>query len=148
MAPKYIILREQWCPECSVGKMERFCRETVESIFHKPFPKTRPDWLVRQMHIDCYNEELKLAIEYNGAQHYIETFFHKGKYIKRSFKNQQERDELKRQLCKQNNTTLIEVPYTVKAKDMKEFILEQCKLKSIPYSNQTGIFPASSSVPF
>ena len=65
-----------------------------------------------------YNEELKLALEYNGAQHYkYIPYFHKSKD---AFHNQKYRDEIKKYKCKENGIRLIEVPYNVK--DIEEFI--------------------------
>ena len=92
-------------------------RKCLESFFQKPFPKARPDFLVNpvtgsrhNLELDCYNSELQLAAEYNGAQHYkFIPFFHKNK---EAFYNQKYRDELKRIRCKELGITLIEIPYT------------------------------------
>ena len=67
-----------------------------------------------------YNEELKLALEYDGIQHY--------EYVPRFHKNinslekQQERDKFKDEKCKLNGITLIRVPYTVKYEDLESYI--------------------------
>lgn len=95
---------------------ETVCRETAEKYFNKPFPKQRPLFLLncitqKPLELDCYNEELGIAIEYNGRQHYEYTpMFHKSVD---SFRNQQYRDYMKKELCKKNNVVLISVPYTV-----------------------------------
>ena len=63
----------QWCPECNSFKSERLCRMTLEQLFEKPFPKSRPTWLINRegnrMELDGYNKELGIAFEYNGEQH-------------------------------------------------------------------------------
>ena len=72
------------------------------------------------MELDCYNPELKLAVEYSGKQHYeYVPYFHKNK---EAFLNQKYRDELKRRMCKDNMITLIEVPYTVKIQDIRGYL--------------------------
>lgn len=55
----------------------------------------------RSLELDIYIPELKLALEYQGEQHYkyIERFFHK-KSGEAGFKSQQKRDELKKKLAK------------------------------------------------
>lgn len=113
------------------SKLERECRKSLHEIFKKPFHKARPDFLrnpVTQnfnLELDCFNPELRLAIEANGIQHYKFTpYFHKNKD---AFQNQQYRDELKRRMCKDNNINLIEVPYTIKEIQIKEYILNKCR---------------------
>jgi hypothetical protein len=66
-----------------------------------------PDWLGRQR-IDIYIEELNVAIEYNGKQHYEPVTYFGGKdgYLKTI-----ERDKMKKQKCKRNGCELIEVKY-------------------------------------
>ncbi len=72
------------------------------------------------LELDLYNDELKLGIEYSGVQHYkFVPFFHKNY---EHFLTQKYRDEIKRMLCEKNDIKLIEIPYTVKLKDMETFI--------------------------
>ena len=70
---------DSWCPYC-LNKSEQKCRELFEQITGKKFPKIRPKWLINdrgnQMELDGYCEELKIAFEYQGKQHYeIVEFF-------------------------------------------------------------------------
>jgi hypothetical protein len=96
---------------------ERRTRAFLERYFQKPFPKIRPAFLNNDvtggkynLEIDCFNEELRLGVEYNGRQHYeYVPFFHTSK---EAFYNQKYRDKLKGIYCKDSGVTLIEVPYT------------------------------------
>jgi len=105
---------------------ESKCRNFLNKIFKKPFIKVRNIYnpITHQyLELDCYNDELKLAIEYQGAQHYKYCkFFHKNL---ESFRNQQYRDELKRIYCKQLGILLIEVPYTVKESQIENYLFKQ-----------------------
>jgi hypothetical protein len=109
----------------SRGEME--CKRVIEKITGRSFTKTRPTFLKNEitgqnLELDCYNPELKLAIEYNGEQHYKYTpRFHR---TRDSFYNTKYRDQLKMELCKKNNIKLIIVPYTVKICDIERFILD------------------------
>lgn len=53
---------------------EEATRQWFEKRFKKPFPKARPSFLKYKrkanLELDGYNEELKIAFEYNGKQHY------------------------------------------------------------------------------
>lgn len=117
-------------PQESKGEIE--CRRVVQHIFNKPFPKARPDMLRNpvtgnrhNLELDCFNSELRLAIEYNGVQHYkYVPYFHKNY---EAFKNQKYRDYMKNQMCKENGITLIEVPYTVKIDDIKVYLVKELK---------------------
>lgn len=74
----------------------------------------------RFMELDCYNEFLKVAVEYNGIQHYrYTTHFHRRI---EDFESQKRRDANKTILCNQLGIYLIIVPYTVRVIDIKEFI--------------------------
>ena len=65
----------------------------------------RPKFLGRQ-HFDVWLPEIKTAIEYQGAQHDKPVDFFGGQ---EAFVKNQERDELKRKKCEQNNVSLFEV---------------------------------------
>lgn len=107
------------------SKGETECRRAIESITGEPFPRSRPSFLLNKvsgqnLELDCYNEDLKLAIEYNGEQHYkFIPYFHSNKD---AFYNIKYRDDIKKQLCDAAGVKLIVVPYTVKINDIEKYI--------------------------
>ena len=117
-------------PRESKGEAE--CRRVLQSLFKKPFPSQRPDFLRNpvtggnfNLELDCYNPTLRLAVEYNGIQHYKYTpYFHRSKDY---FMNQKYRDDMKRRMCKENGILLIEVPYTIKLGMIKEFLVRELR---------------------
>jgi hypothetical protein len=112
------------------SKGETECRRVLENIFHRPFNKIRPNFLKNPVlksqypfELDCYNSELKLAIEYNGVQHYkFVPHFHK---TEQNFHAQQYRDYIKNQLCKEYDICLIVVPFTVEINDIENHIKQK-----------------------
>lgn len=118
----------------SKGEIE--CRYVMEDIFKTSFNKARPDFLrntvtggLHNLELDCFSSKLRIAVEYNGIQHYkYVPFFHKNK---EAFLNQKYRDYMKRQLCKENRIILIEVPYDVKIGDIRQYIINQLKIKGL-----------------
>lgn len=122
------IQRGKWCPTCSRGISERICKKHFEIIFQKRFPKSRPSWLKSSknswMELDGYNKKLGIAFEYQGLQHFKEIpHFHKSS----SFEKRKKDDELKKFQCREQNIKLIEVPYNISYKDMKDYIIQKCK---------------------
>jgi hypothetical protein len=117
-------------PKESKGEIE--CRRVLEKIFNKPFNKSRPNFLNNpvtggnfNLELDCYNNELKIAVEYNGIQHYkYNKFFHKNY---EHFLNQKYRDDMKKRICKDNNIILIEVPYIIKLENIEDFLIQELK---------------------
>lgn len=110
-----------------VSKGEKECKRSVEKLLGKKFTKVRPDFLKyktgRNLELDMYNDELKIAVEYNGKQHYeYTTIFHKSE---EDFYNALERDEFKKDKCDEEGITLIIVPYTVKNDDIYEHIRQK-----------------------
>lgn len=97
------------------GKCETICKNVLENIYNKPFIKVRPDFLRNpltgeNLELDCYNEELKLALEFNGDQHYFFTpEFHKS-YSDLYY--QKCKDDYKKIACKNNGIKLIIITYT------------------------------------
>ena len=109
------------CPRCS-GKFlgERLCRVIFETIFNKPFLKTRKlSWLINEngipLELDGYNDELKIAFEHHGSQHYKEL---KGSIFRKnsSYTKQKEYDSLKKILCEKNGVKLVEIEDLVNIK--------------------------------
>jgi hypothetical protein len=129
-APASGIRAGQWCPECSRGVSERICRIFFEQLFGVPFPKARPRWLVSSRNtlfeLDGYSEELQLAFEHHGEQHFGYIGFYADKKTSREL---QRRDRLKKELCRKKGVVLIEVPqigYRVKISALREFIISKC----------------------
>ena len=81
------------------------------AFISKSFPdeivvtQASPPWLERQR-FDVYLPKRKIAIEYQGIQHFEPVDFFGGE---EGFKNTQERDASKRRKCKENGCSLIEV---------------------------------------
>lgn len=100
-----------WCPMCNANCGEAITREILCIYFGVTFPKVRPKWL-EGLELDGYNENLKLAFEYDGQQHY--KYIEKFHVTFENFIHQKERDIRKNKLCKENNVILIRVPYIIK----------------------------------
>ncbi len=123
------IKHDKWCPICSEGLGERICRLFFQKIFGFEFIKVRPDWLTSSkgfpLELDGYCEELKLAFEHQGRQHYKTiSMYSKRKHY----------DEEKRVLCGANNVRLIEIPEILtdtKIKDLKQVIVQECFKQNI-----------------
>lgn len=110
------------------SKGERMCCQVMEKIYGVPFKKVKPSWLKnvetgKNLELDCYNDELKIAVEYNGEQHYkFPNYFHK-EYD--DFINQLRRDRLKSDLCAHNGIYLIIVPYNIPHNKIFDYILSK-----------------------
>lgn len=120
----------RWCPICSSYTNELLSIKILEHIFEKEFPKIRPDWLKNKegnnIELDGYNDELKLAVEYNGIQHYAFTpYFHK---TDNALDKIQQHDKLKLEECIKNNVKLIVVPYTLSAYEIPKYIYDNTLL--------------------
>lgn len=111
-SPTKVIRRGAWCPICSERFGERYCRVIFEKLFKKRFTKVRPSWLINNngfsMELDGYNEELKLAFEHQGVQHYQITplFMVNRVALRRRIQD----DRRKHILCKQKGIVLIAIP--------------------------------------
>lgn len=103
------------CPECirighgSTG--EAVLRKILEDVTGLDWSSVRPAFLQNpdtgyNLELDCYNEKLKTAFEFQGKQHYEPVEFFGGL---ENFKKQVYRDSLKKTLCEQNSVRLIEI---------------------------------------
>jgi hypothetical protein len=116
----------------SSGEIE--CRRVAEKLTGKAFPKKRPSFLHNKitnsnLELDCYCEELRIAIEYNGKQHYeYVPYFHASKD---AFYNTKYRDDIKNKLCCENNVVLITVPYTIPINKIENYIYNKFKERNI-----------------
>lgn len=114
---------------------EKVVRTIVEDMFEKQFPSIYPSFLVWKtgfkLQLDMYNEEEKLAFEYQGRQHYY--------YIKKFYKDEaefidrQNRDKWKIERCNEVGITLVQIPTIhrqIKVNDIPNFICEELKRKN------------------
>jgi hypothetical protein len=116
---------------------ERECRRAIEALTGRKFPKQRPAFLrnaitAANLELDCYNADLRLAIEYNGAQHY--AFVPRFHRTMDGFYNMRYRDDMKRRLCAENGVRLIVVPYTTPIDRIEGFLRES--VKKLPVSDK------------
>jgi len=92
---------------------EEQCRRFLEAVFEKPFPRRRPRFLRsattgRCLELDCYCEELGLAVEVNGPQHYVFVpHFHR---TREDLHAQRARDAAKAEGCLRAGVELVVVP--------------------------------------
>ena len=95
---------------------EEECRNIIKLLTNQKFPKERPSFLKypktgNNLELDGFNNNLKIAFEYNGKQHYCYTpFFHKNY---EDFLEQQRHDEFKKKICSLIGIHLIVIPYDV-----------------------------------
>jgi len=88
-----------------VSETELFYLISKHFSNHEVVQHGRPSWLGRQ-HLDIYFPKLNIGVEYQGEQHFRPISFFGGE---EAFKQNQERDRKKRELCEQNNCELIYV---------------------------------------
>jgi len=116
---------------------ENLVRGIFERIFRKKFIKIKPDWLRNpktgyKLELDGFNEELKLAFEYNGRQHYelVEGF----KMTVERLEMQKYIDNFKVNKCSELGIKLIVIPQVnlyIKVTELEEYISKQLKLNNI-----------------
>jgi len=127
------IIMGQWCPECSVFRMEKVVRGIFQQLFDKPFPRARPEWLIsplgKPLELDGYLKSRKVAFEYNGKQHYSNV----GRFQVRfgSLEKRKKYDKLKKKACAARGIRLVVIPYNIKAKDLVAFIKAECQKQGI-----------------
>lgn len=124
--PRHILYSNIGCTFCNNSfKSENKVRRIIESIFKVSFSKTRPKWLVNKdtncrLELDCYNEDLKIAFEYDGHFHFE---------VRSGFNNDLNRtkylDSLKNKICLENGVKLIRIPYWLKDQEIKSIINEE-----------------------
>jgi len=116
---------KKWCPYCAKGRSENLSRDIIEELMGLPFPSVWPDFL-SGLELDGYNEDLQLAFEYQGKQHYQHVpYFHKDIT---QFYAQQERDQRKYKICQEKGITLILIPYKFSYQnepELRQYIYEQ-----------------------
>ena len=105
---------------------ERELLNIVKDIFpeNEVVHQASPEWLGRQR-LDIFIPELRLAIEYQGQQHYKPVSLFGGE---EGFKQTQERDKLKSKLCAENGVILIYLRYD---ESITRKLIETCIKKAL-----------------
>jgi REP element-mobilizing transposase RayT len=110
-SPSSVINAGSWCSSCSRYLSERICNIAFEKITGRAFIKGRPNWLRSpndtQMEFDGYCEELSIAWEHHGLQHFQDITAFKSKM---PLNQRMVYDEAKRALARNHGITLIEIP--------------------------------------
>ena len=126
------------------SKGERRCREVLEKRYKVKFDNVRPSFLRnpetgRLLEYDCFNYELKLAVEYQGIQHYVYPNYYMDSV--EQFTNQLRRDQYTREMADKHGIYLITVPYTVPLARIEDYLIEKLR----PYDIATGRRPTEDS---
>jgi len=113
--PSHIINSESGCPKCAIKKNEKIvfnllknnninfdCQYNIRKINNKE---------INNFKFDFYIKSNKIAIEYNGAQHYRPVSFGNisADQVKINFIKQQKRDIYIKNFCDENNIVLISI---------------------------------------
>lgn len=110
---KTLLANDGGCPYCNRSSGENaillwlvenkidYTREkTFDNLHHR-----------RPLRFDFYLPKLNICIEFQGEQHYYPVKFSKNQNPYEKLLYTQKCDKLKRDYCKRNNITLIEIPY-------------------------------------
>lgn len=118
------------CPFCAngAGVREQACRDIFENSLEVKFPNTRCKFLTNPdtgycLELDGYSEDLRLAFEYDGLQHYEPVDFFGGK---EAYAKRRQLDALKDELCRKEKINLIRIPYYVR--NLEEYIERQLEM--------------------
>lgn len=122
--PADLMYRGSSCPHCNdistISKGERLVQQYLDTHNIKYIREQRLK--NKKLRFDFWLPENDIAIEYNGRQHYkYIKFFHQNN---QGFKKMKERDEEKRRYCRDNNITLLEIPYTWKQVTVIKYLSE------------------------
>ena len=96
-----------WCKDCNTPIGQSLTRVIIEAFFNDNNFKTKyPDWLKykgNNLELDGFNEELNIAFEYQGIQHYKKVFYQSDEDLRQL----KLRDRSKKTKCKNRDVTLI-----------------------------------------
>jgi len=121
-----------WCPVCSMGRTQKKLTNIVSTFLNEPpIVNYRPDWLKnpntnRNLEIDIFFPIAKIAIEYNGIQHYQPIDFsgkHSVKENNENLKGIKERDKIKKRLIKSSGEIKHFIIFTYRNKIKKDNVV-------------------------
>ena len=120
-------LKGHGCPACNQSKGEEKVSEFLKSKNIIFLPQHRFKDCVDKIPLpfDFYLPDYNTCIEFNGIQHYKPKEYFGGED---GFKNQQKKDKIKSQYCKEKNITLLIIKYNEKID--KKLLLWEKNLKN------------------
>jgi len=106
-------LRGRRCPNCKSSHGELAIRDFLDEhgVLYEREYRFDDCKSIRSLPFDfvvIHNKIVKLAIEFDGEQHFIEKEFYGGRDYLEGIK---ERDAIKDEYCKRNNIPLLRIPY-------------------------------------
>ena len=127
-----LVPQDRWLNNMSVDETkkyesrgEKISRDCLSNIYGMEFKNIRLNEIKnsntgKKLEIDCYNDKLKIGLEYHGINHYrFIPFFHK---TRQAFEESIVRDNYKLEMCKKLGITLIVVPYTTSHDKICSFV--------------------------
>ena len=112
----YSHLKGAGCPHCTTSHGEEkiinhLDKTNLKYQFQKMFSNCKN---LRKLRFDFYLPEKKLAIEYDGKQHFQPVMFGgiNNETSELRFEKQRERDEIKNIYCQDNHIGLLRIPYS------------------------------------
>lgn len=116
------------CPKCQLKSQTKLYEKLKESFPNEEIlfevGRNIIPWIGLQR-FDIYFPKYNIAVEYNGEQHYIEIDHFGGQL---GLSKTIERDELKRQKCKENNCSLFEIRYDYSKQDYENLVININKI--------------------
>lgn len=126
------------CGICNkLNRGERIVRGWLSYLLKKKFVNTRPNWNInpyteKKLELDCYNEELKIALEYDGAQHKKAINYYGG--VDTVMKTLL-RDAIKEDNCFEQGVSLIRIvdkqEYLYSFEDFFRYFHNECKKQGL-----------------
>jgi hypothetical protein len=120
--------------ECKNSKCEKICNDIMKELYkNEMFENIQRDTVLNNkiislLKLNIYSDNLKIAIEYNGLEHYeFIHWFHKNE---KDFNKQKKKDLSKKKLCVENGIKLINVHYSLDNYEIiKEYIIQELNKK-------------------
>jgi hypothetical protein len=122
---------------CQIGK-GWISESILFNVIKKLYPNEvilkhyRPKWL-NGLEIDIFIPNISLGFEYQGQQHFSEIEAWGGEL---ALQNLKYRDKLKKELCSQNNITLIDIDFTEPL--IEKYIQTKITAHNIRFGNMAG----------
>jgi hypothetical protein len=113
----------------------------IQHLTGKKFVKTRPSWLSlgsSRLELDGYNQDLNIAFEYNGRQHYFFIpYFHDSLS---GFFKQIVHDKYKSKICSEHGIHLISIPYHINTVDICDYLYDSLNREEVLLKNTPDSF--------